>query len=79
MNPFRTFLATMRFNMKSLTLSGFFLLISILQPLIFADQHRSESNQLICVYLRQSLAYFAAAAILRNISVRAGSTFSSRS
>jgi ABC-2 type transport system permease protein len=36
-NPVRTFLATMRFNMKSLTLSGFFLLISILQPLIFAS------------------------------------------
>ena len=37
MNPLRTFLATLRFNMKSLTLSGFFLLISILQPLIFSS------------------------------------------
>jgi len=37
MNPVRTFLATLRFNVKSLTLSNFFLLISILQPLIFAS------------------------------------------
>jgi len=36
-NAGRTFLATVRFNMKSLTLSGFFLLISILQPLIFSS------------------------------------------
>jgi ABC-2 type transport system permease protein len=33
----RTFFATLRFNMKSLTLSGFFLLISIFQPLIFSS------------------------------------------
>jgi ABC-2 type transport system permease protein len=36
-NPARTFLATLRFNVKSLTLSNFFLLISILQPLIFSS------------------------------------------
>jgi ABC-2 type transport system permease protein len=37
MNPVRTFLATLRFNVKSLTVSTFFLLISVLQPLIFAS------------------------------------------
>lgn len=32
----RLFLATLRFNLKNLTLSAFFVLISVLQPLIFA-------------------------------------------
>jgi ABC-2 type transport system permease protein len=36
-SPFRTFFASLRFNLKSLTLSAFFLLISVLQPLIFAS------------------------------------------
>jgi ABC-2 type transport system permease protein len=37
MSPLRTFFATLRFNLKNLTLSAFFLLISVLQPLIFAS------------------------------------------
>ena len=37
MNPLRVFLTTMAFNLKNLTLSTFFLLISVLQPLIFAS------------------------------------------
>jgi ABC-2 type transport system permease protein len=36
-NPFRTFVSTWRFNLKSLTVSSFFLLISVLEPLIFAS------------------------------------------
>jgi ABC-2 type transport system permease protein len=37
MSELRTFFASLRFNLKNLTLSGFFLLISVLQPLIFAS------------------------------------------
>jgi ABC-2 type transport system permease protein len=35
--PLRTFFSTLRFNLKNLTLSAFFVLISVLQPLIFAS------------------------------------------
>jgi ABC-2 type transport system permease protein len=37
MNSVRVFFIAIRFHIKSLTLSGFFVLISVLQPLIFAS------------------------------------------
>ena len=37
MSPVRIFASTLRFNLKNLTLSAFFVLISVFQPLIFAS------------------------------------------